>query len=181
MRRTAKASRAELHRGGPEAARRAAEHALQAIGPPSDAAVVAVYIPMGDELDPTPATLALHARGHRLCAPVTGAPGTPLRFRSWTPGAEVGRGRLGEAFPAAGDWEEPDALLMPLLAFDAQGWRLGYGGGFYDRTLIALRARRTVTAFGFAFAGQEVEAVPHGDMDARLDGVVTEAGVRRFA
>ena len=65
---------------------------------------------------------------------------------------------------------------MPLLAFDAQGWRLGYGGAFYDRTLAALRARRPTLAVGFAYAGQQVPGVPHGPADQRLDAVVTEAG-----
>lgn len=177
----AKALRAELHQAGAGAARQAAAHALEAVAILRGASAVAGYLPMRSEIDPEPAMLALHGLGYRVCAPVAETRGSPLRFRSWAPGAELGQGTLGEAFPAAGDWVEPDALLIPLLAFDAQGWRLGYGGGFYDRTLMALRARRPVAAFGFAYAGQEVEAVPHGPMDARLDGVVTEAGLRRFA
>ena len=173
----AKALRAGLHEAGSGAARRAGAHALGALGALRDVHVVAGYLPMRSEIDPRPAMLALLGLGFRVCAPVVEGPGLPLRFRLWTPDAELGRGGLGEPHPAGGDWVEPDALLTPLLAFDAEGWRLGYGGGFYDRTLQALRARRPVTALGFAYAGQEVEAVPHGPMDARLDAVATEAGL----
>ena len=97
---------------------------------------------------------------------------------SGRPAPRSSAGPLGASAPATGDWVEPDVVLAPLLAFDRDGWRLGYGGGYYDRTLADLRARGEVTALGFAFAGQQVEAVPHGPDDARLDGIVTEAGLR---
>ena len=89
---------------------------------------------------------------------------------------------LAFLFEAARDWPqaEPDVLIVPLLAFDALGYRIGYGAGFYDRTLRGLRAQRNVLAVGYAFAGQEVAEVPHHEGDERLDGVVTEAGARRF-
>lgn len=74
----------------------------------------------------------------------------------------------------------PSVLLVPLLAFDRTGYRLGYGGGFYDRTLEALRMVGPITAIGIAYAGQMVDAVPHDDLDQRLDAVLTEAGLMRF-
>ncbi len=83
--------------------------------------------------------------------------------------------------PEEGAWVEPQVLIVPLLAFDARGYRLGYGGGFYDRTLEGLRARRPVLAVGLAFAAQEVAAVPVEPTDQRLDAVVTETGVTEFA
>ena len=82
--------------------------------------------------------------------------------------------------PAEGAWVEPEVLIVPLLAFDARGYRLGYGGGFYDRTLEALRARRPTLAVGFAFAAQEVAEVPTEPTDQRLDAIVTEEGMRPF-
>ena len=90
-------------------------------------------------------------------------------------------GVFGLSQPAP-DWPEaiPDVLIVPLLAFDAQGNRLGYGAGFYDRTLEALRMQRKVLAVGYAFAGQEMAEVPHHEGDERLDWIVTENGGRRF-
>jgi 5-formyltetrahydrofolate cyclo-ligase len=83
--------------------------------------------------------------------------------------------------PEEGAWLEPQVLIVPMLAWDRRGYRLGYGGGFYDRTLEGLRAKGPVLAIGFAFAAQEVEAVPTEPTDQRLDAVVTEKGVTVFA
>ncbi len=88
-------------------------------------------------------------------------------------------GPFGARVPAAGSWITPAALIVPLLAFDRDGFRLGYGGGFYDRTLERLRAAAPVLAVGFAFAGQEMETVPTEPTDQRLDAIVSEAGVIR--
>lgn len=169
--------RAALHANGAGAARQAAGHALAAIAPLGRIGWVAAYLPMRSEIDPLPAMRALHGLGYGVCAPVIVARGEALRFRAWTPGAAAERGALGAPAPSAGDWVEPEVVLAPLLAFDGDGWRLGYGGGYYDRTLAELRARREITALGFAFAGQQVAAVAHGPRDARLDGIVTEAGL----
>ncbi len=105
----------------------------------------------------------------------------PLKFREWTPGCALVEGEFGALIPAEGAWLDPVVLIVPLLAFDARGYRLGYGGGFYDRTLEALRARRPTLAVGFAFAAQEVAEVPIDATDQRLDAVVTETGLREFA
>jgi 5-formyltetrahydrofolate cyclo-ligase len=171
--------RAALASGGAGAARRAAAHALGAIAPLHEVRTVAAYLPMRSELDPEPVMLALFGLGYLVCAPVIEGSGLPLRFRLWRPGAAVARGPLGAPSPADGAWITPDLVLAPLLAFDAEGWRLGYGGGYYDRTLALLRADRAVPAFGFAYVGQRVDRVPHGPGDARLDAVVTEDGVLR--
>jgi 5-formyltetrahydrofolate cyclo-ligase len=89
-------------------------------------------------------------------------------------------GDFGALIPEEGPWIEPQVVIVPLLAFDARGYRLGYGGGFYDRTLAGLRARHAVLAVGFAFAAQEVDEVPIDLYDQPLDAVVTERGVIRF-
>jgi 5-formyltetrahydrofolate cyclo-ligase len=86
-------------------------------------------------------------------------------------------GDFGALIPAEGAWLEPEVLIVPLLAFDRRGYRLGYGGGFYDRTLERLRARGATLALGFAFAAQEVEAVPIEPTDQRLDVLLTETGL----
>ncbi len=139
--------------------------------------VVSGYMPMRTEIDPLSA-MAAH-RGP-VCVPVIAGKGLPLKFRAWHPGAEMIDGPFGARVPEAGEWLEPAVLIVPLLAFDALGYRLGYGGGFYDRTLERLRARGPVTAIGYAFAAQEVAAVPREPTDQRLDMIVTDAGVRAF-
>ena len=88
-------------------------------------------------------------------------------------------GPFGARIPAQGDWLVPEVLLVPLLAFDRRGFRLGYGGGFYDRTLEGLRARGPVLAIGLAYAAQEVPVVPTDATDQRLDAILTEAGLIR--
>lgn len=138
---------------------------------------LAGYMPMRTEIDPLP---AMAAHDGPAGVPVIIGKGQPLRFREWTPGCEMVAGEFGALIPAEGAWIEPDVLIVPLLAFDARGYRLGYGGGFYDRTLEALRARGPRLAIGFAFAAQEMAEVPIDATDQRLDMVVTEAGVRDF-
>lgn len=135
------------------------------------------YMPMRTEIDPLPA-MAAH-RGP-VGVPVIMARATPLRFREWTPGCRMVAGEFGALIPEDGPWIEPQVVIVPLLAFDARGYRLGYGGGFYDRTLEGLRARRPTIAIGFAFAAQEVDLVPIDATDQPLDMIVTETGVRRF-
>ena len=139
--------------------------------------VLSGYMPMRTEIDPLP---AMAAHKGTVGVPVIIGKGQALRFREWSPGAQMIEGAFKALIPEEGDWVVPDVLIVPLLAFDARGFRLGYGGGFYDRTLEGLRARGRVLAVGFAFAAQEVPQVPTDATDQRLDAVVTERGVRRF-
>ncbi|MDO8884851.1 5-formyltetrahydrofolate cyclo-ligase [Pseudotabrizicola sp.] len=141
-------------------------------------AVLSGYMPMRTEIDPLP---AMAAHQGAVGVPVIMGPAQALRFREWSPGCAMVAGAFGALIPADGVWLEPEVLIVPLLAFDARGYRLGYGGGFYDRTLEGLRARGPVLAIGFAFAAQEVAEVPIDATDQRLDMIVTEQGVRRFA
>lgn len=139
--------------------------------------VVSAFLAIGEELDPEPLLATLQNQGHTLALPVMQAKGQPLLFRSWAPGAALVPRMWGIREPDAGaPLVEPDVLLVPLLAFDRAGHRLGYGGGFYDRTLAALRARRAIVAIGLTFASQGVDEVPHLDYDERLDWVLTPDG-----
>ena len=140
--------------------------------------VLSGYMPMRTEIDPLP---AMAAHQGPVGVPVIIGKGLPLRFREWTPGCRMVEGTFKAMIPEEGAWVEPQVLIVPLLAFDARGYRLGYGGGFYDRTLEGLRAPGPVLAVGFAFAAQEVPEVPIEPTDQRLDAVITEQGVRVFA
>ncbi|WP_112321673.1 5-formyltetrahydrofolate cyclo-ligase [Oceanibium sediminis] len=138
---------------------------------------VAAYAPIRTEIDPTPAMETLHAEGYALCLPVVQGPGQALQFRAWRPGMALIPGAFGAPIPEAGPDLSPDVVIAPLLAFDAQGYRLGYGGGFYDRTLAGLRAVKPMAVYGFAYHAQLVPSVPTEPTDVRLDAVVTEAGL----
>lgn len=138
---------------------------------------LAGYMAMRTEIDPLP---AMAAHQGAVGVPVILGAGQALRFREWSPGCAMVAGEFGALIPAEGAWVEPEVVIVPMVAFDARGYRLGYGGGFYDRTLEGLRARRPTLAVGFAFAAQEMEAVPIEATDQRLDAVVTEQGVRWF-
>ncbi|MGP3698771.1 5-formyltetrahydrofolate cyclo-ligase [Rhodobacter sp. NSM] len=135
--------------------------------------VLSGYMPIRSEIDPLP---AMAAHDGPVCVPVIMAPGEPLRFREWSPGCRMTEGPFGACVPEEGAWLEPEVLVVPLLAFDRRGFRLGYGGGFYDRTLERLRARHPVTAVGFAFAAQELPEVPIEPTDQPLDAILTETG-----
>ena len=142
-------------------------------------AIVAGYAAVRGEADPFPLMAVLANQGHALCLPQTR--GEALVFRAWKPGDPfvVGRYNIPEPSDTARE-RRPDLLLVPLLAFDASGHRLGYGAGYYDRYLREERSKRTIYAIGIAFAGQEVGELPHEETDEALDTVVTETGVRRF-
>jgi 5-formyltetrahydrofolate cyclo-ligase len=139
--------------------------------PPPPGAIVSGYWPISDELDIRPLLGALHEGGHPIVLPVTPRRGNPLTFRVWRPGDVLEPERFGTSRPV-GEERVPDFLLVPLLAFDRRGYRIGYGAGFYDRTLATL-ARRF--ALGVAFGAQEVDEVPAGPTDIPLNAVATEA------
>lgn len=159
------------------AAEALAGHGLGFLPPLAPQTVVSAFAPMPDELRIWPLLRRLAGDGCRLALPVMQGKGKPLLFRTWAPGDAMDSGVWGISEPKADKPAvEPDILLMPLLAFDRQGWRLGYGGGFYDRSLQGLRARKPVIAVGLGYDEQEVEAVPHLDYDQRLDWVLTPSG-----
>ncbi|MCR6628956.1 MAG: 5-formyltetrahydrofolate cyclo-ligase [Magnetospirillum sp.] len=140
--------------------------------------IVAGYWPMGDEIDPRPLMRALAGQGCRLALPVVTAPGQRLDFRAFAFGDVLEPGPHGTLHPAmAAAAVVPDALLVPLLAFDRGCFRLGYGGGYYDRTLESLRKNAQVRTIGLAFAAQEVAVVPRDGHDQRLDAIATENGL----
>ncbi len=138
--------------------------------------VVSAYWPIGSEFDPRPLMHRLHDDGHPIALPVVVARARPLVFRAWRSGDPLEPAGLGTREPLAERPElTPRVLIVPLLAFDRAGYRLGYGGGFYDRTLTELRRAGETLAVGVAYAAQEVAEVPHDGDDQPLDWLVTEA------
>nr|WP_213773497.1 5-formyltetrahydrofolate cyclo-ligase [Bradyrhizobium sp. dw_78] len=166
------------------AQRIAAAQAIAARGLPfalARGAIVAGYSPIRSEIDPGPLLQRLATEGATLALPVIAGRDQPLRFHAWSAGDELVRGAFGILEPPPEAAEViPDILLVPLAAFDRAGHRIGYGAGYYDRSLAQLRRSKAVTAVGIAFAVQEIEAVPSLTHDVALDYVLTEAKVFDF-
>ncbi|MGI9367836.1 MAG: 5-formyltetrahydrofolate cyclo-ligase [Ruegeria sp.] len=137
------------------------------------------YMPIRTEIDPVPAMAEASAYGP-VGVPVIQAQGQALRFSRWTPEGAVKDGPFGARVPETDDFFEPEILIVPLVAFDGQGGRLGYGGGFYDRTLQKLRDKRATLAIGFAFDAQEADKLPLELTDQPLNMVVTESRILTF-
>jgi 5-formyltetrahydrofolate cyclo-ligase len=168
----------DAHGASANAALRA--HGLDFLSLPSRA-IVSGFFAIRDEINPLPLMLSLHLAGHRLALPAMLGKGKPLIMRAWAPGQPLAETTWGIQEPL-GDatMVEPDVVLVPLLAFDGQGYRLGYGGGFYDRTLAGLRAKKTITAVGLAYDEQKVDALPHDSYDERIDWVLTQSGPKKI-
>ena len=178
LRRIARASRADISAGERTVAARAAADHLMTHLRSAPIGIAAAYYPINNELDPLPAMTALGAAGWRTALPVVVEGTAVLLYRAWRPGDATRPGAFGiqEPLPEA-DQLTPDVVLAPLLAFDRRGGRLGFGAGYYDATLQALRSRGPVIAIGLAFETQEVDHVPTEPHDQRLDAVATPVGI----
>jgi len=181
MRRQAKESRTLwADQAGPDAGAMLAGKFLENAVLAGTTGPVAGYWPMSTEIDVRPLMEILHQRGCEVVLPVVVGAEQALVFRRWVPGLTLQEGNFGTSHPASEEPEIiPGLLLVPLLAFDDQGMRLGWGGGFYDRTLAALRAFGPVLAVGVAYHGQKVGHVPHSSTDEPLDWIVTDKKVQK--
>jgi 5-formyltetrahydrofolate cyclo-ligase len=177
LRRTVLARREAL----PVAARVAAAEALAARGLPIEVpqgAIVSVYSPLKSEISPVPLMRRLAEAGAKLALPVVVGRGHPLTMRAWAFGEALGSGVWGIREPKPEAPEVfPDILVVPLVAFDRAGYRLGYGAGYYDMTIARLRGIKKISAIGIAFAAQEVAELPKNEHDEKLDFVLTEREV----
>ncbi len=144
------------------------------------ASTISGFYPQRSEIDTVPLLARLASEGFITALPIVVGKEQRLLFRAWTPGDAVVPGVWDIPMPRNdARVVEPDGLLVPMLAFDAQGYRLGYGGGYYDRTLFELRREKSLVAIGVAYSAQEMDAVPRGAYDAPLDFILTEQGFRR--
>lgn len=175
MRSELRARRAAAKAADPDAAVHAAQaFATAGLGP---FATAAIYHPQGTEMDPYPLAAVLERQGARIALPVAEKRDSPLVFRLIGETGALRPDAVGIPSPGGDALEtRPDLIICPLLGFDRSGGRLGQGGGFYDRTLEALRATGPITVIGLAYAAQELSACPRGPFDQPLDGVVTERG-----
>lgn len=137
---------------------------------------VSGFMPIRTEINPLPAMAEAAAHGP-VGVPVIQEAGQPLKFSEWEPDAPLKDGPFGAQIPLEDRFFEPEIVIVPLVAFDRNGGRLGYGGGFYDRTLEQLRQKRATLAVGFAFAAQEAQNLPLEATDQPLDLIITEAGI----
>ena len=181
LRRLAKERRAGVVRDADSACRLAVHaDAIMALATKPDP-VVSAYLAIGSELDPALLVERLAQLGATIALPVMVEKAAPLEFRAWRPGSALVERMWGIREPGPDCARvEPDILLVPLLFVDAAGNRLGYGGGFYDRTLQQLRLQREIKAVGVAFPEQSLDEVPHEHYDERLDYLLTPAGLVSF-
>lgn len=157
----------------------AAAEAFVAAVPIKSGQVVSLYWAIRDELNCEPLLIQLMDEGHQVCLPVVLGPDKPLEFRLWEQGQPLVPSGFGTLAPEAGAHVvKPDVMVLPMLGFDGKGNRLGYGAGFYDRTIANIN--KPLILVGYAFGAQEVDVMPAEPHDKPLDMVVTEAGVRRF-
>ena len=168
----------------PAAARQAAAETIAARGLPIEVtpgAIVSGFMPMKTEINPLPLLRKLAEQGATLALPCIAGRGKPLIMRAWKSGDAFKEGQWGirEPLPDAPE-VSPDIVIVPLACFDRAGHRIGYGAGYYDMTLAALRAKKKVVAIGVAFAAQEIPRVPATERDERLDFVLTEKEIIAF-
>jgi len=144
--------------------------------------IISAYWPLQSELDCRPLLNALLSNGHHIALPVVTARARTLRFRRWQPGDDLSKGNFGVFEPLAdADEVMPNVVIVPFLAVNPQGFRLGYGRGYYDHTLRVLRETTPdLLAVGLGFSAQEVTYVPYDENDEPMDWLVTEQGTRRF-
>lgn len=168
------AARLALPDGEHARASAALESHLEGLLAPLPARMLAFCWPLRREFDCRPLVVRLLARGWRAAQPVVTAEAAPMVFRPWTPDTPMTADRHGIPIPAGDQTVTPDVVLLPLVAFDPQGYRIGYGGGYFDRTLAAMSPRPFAVGIGFEVA--RAESVRPEAHDIRLDALVTEAG-----
>ena len=177
-RKAAFAARAEAHKLGLD--QEANAQLTSFLKMQNESLVISAYLPIRTELSPLKSMEAMVRRGRDVCVPVVVGNGKPLVFRRWTPETELVEATFGVMVPKDSEVLVPDIIITPLAAFDMQGYRCGYGGGFYDRSFAQIGESKPVRAIGYAYSAQEVMIVPREDTDYRLNAMITEMGILSF-
>ena len=173
----AKKVRIEANKQTPNAGNIIAEKIIRLSDIPAKS-IISGFWPLADEIDTRPLLEALHKAGHKVLLPVMQGANQPLVFACWAPGDKLVTGNFKTQEPAPEKIKMvPQIMICPLLAFDRQGFRMGYGGGFYDRSIAQIQSNQPLTTIGIAFAAQEVESVITGPYDQPLDKIITEKEV----
>lgn len=148
---------------------------------PRKGQVIALYWPKGREFDCGALMERLLREGFACCLPVVRKDGKVLKFARWDGTATLSEGPFGIMQPGSDEWLEPDIVIVPLLAFDRHGYRLGYGGGYYDTTLEALRKKKDIIAVGMGYAQQAVLfSLPREEHDQKMDWIITTQKAQSF-
>ena len=178
----AKALRFQVHLSkSAEASIKISEHIEDFLISRKEWKIVAVYMPIQTEIDISPVILRIRALERIVCLPVIVARNEPLNFKVWSNHTKLVKGQFNVLEPLTGGIVEPDLILCPMLSFDSIGYRLGYGGGFYDRTIAYLNKKKKVFALGCAYSEQlSLERLPCGQHDKPLNAVATENGLTHF-
>ena len=143
--------------------------------------VIGLYYPVNSEMNPLTLIDYPNTQGKITCLPTVIDKSSPLIFKAWTPGRDMVAGRYGIPVPDNDHIVTPDLVICPLLAYDDKGMRLGYGGGFYDRTIRHLRRNKQTQYMGLAFSEQKsYHDLPSGEHDVPLDAILTESGISNF-
>ena len=143
--------------------------------------IIAVYMPINTELDLRPTIIKLRKLGKKICLPVIFSNNSPLQFKVCSEVTKLVTGKFNVLIPVSGEIIDPDLILCPMLSFDSRGFRLGYGGGFYDRTIDHLSKKKSIFTMGCGYAQQlSLKNVPKGEYDKSLDAVATESGITFF-
>ena len=171
------AAREALDSAALEALRHAIDRHVERAFPGLARGVLAFCWPIKGEYDARHFARTLRERGALTALPVVMAPGMPLLFREWHPGVQLAAGPLGIPYPIGSQQVQPDHVLLPMNAWDESGYRLGYGGGFFDRTLAALIQKPLVVGVSYEMA--RIETIWPQPWDVPVDWVVTERGVYR--
>ena len=170
-----------FERHGITASKMMAEHFKSWVKTKKEVLVIAFYFPIKTEVDPFPLVHLLHGSDLRFCLPIVRQRGHSLVFREWSGDSELITSSYGAKVPAKGILLIPDLIITPLLAFDQFGSRLGYGGGFYDRTIRHLRRNKKTRYMGLAFSEQKsYHELPSEEHDVPLDAILTESGISNF-
>jgi 5-formyltetrahydrofolate cyclo-ligase len=181
LRKEMRAIRRDFHKASGERASFDLMELVSSSAALKNAEIISCFWPIQTEVNTVPLIHKLYKAGHQICLPIVVGNAQPLIFRQWTPETEMLEGAYKAMTPVESSPQlVPDLILSPLLAFDRNGYRLGYGGGFYDRSIEEIKTTKPLVTAGLAYSVQEVDNVPTEKTDQKLDFLITEKEILEF-